>query len=178
MNEKDKVVCNSAFFFIGFSAAGKTTLAKLYKNYLDKKGYKTFLLDGNEMSDFKILNKYDGFDINSRLKRALDLTHLVNWIKSQGIIPIVAVIGQPLDARNDWRKNIDGYKQIFLKCSLNICKQRDNKNIYINKNGSNKSIIGQDIKFDEPENSDLVLDSSLNEPNQLLDILINHRFIA
>ena len=118
----------NAYFFIGYSAVGKTTLAKLFKDFLDKKGYKTFLFDGDEMADLKILQKFNGYDIESRYKRTLQLTSLVNWIKLQDIIPIVAVIGQPKKARDNWRKNISGYKQIYLKCDLEVCIKRDNKN--------------------------------------------------
>ena len=172
----NKSILNSAFFFVGLSAAGKTTLAKLYKKYLDEKGYKTFLFDGNEMSNYKVLRDYEGFDITSRYKRGLDLANLVNWIKSQGIIPIVAVIGQPKKIRKYWRNNIIGYKQIYIKCDLKICIQRDNKNIYKNESNSNDKIVGKDIKFEEPKNSDLILNSGVLNPKKLFEKLINHSF--
>ena len=62
----NKIPLDSVFFFVGASASGKTTLAKLFKDYLDHNGYSTLLCDGNEMSEYKILNSFilmDSFSI-------------------------------------------------------------------------------------------------------------------
>tara|TARA_Y100000590_G_scaffold211779_2_gene239988 strand:- start:10067 stop:10252 length:186 start_codon:yes stop_codon:yes gene_type:complete len=40
-------------FFIGASAEGKITLAKLFKDFLDRSGYSTFLCDGNDIYKIK-----------------------------------------------------------------------------------------------------------------------------
>ena len=169
MKKNNLKITESAFFFIGFSASGKTTLAKLFIEYLNKKQHSAFLFDGNEMSDYKILNKFNGFDIDSRYKRAKQLTNMVNWVKNQEIIPIVAVIGQPEKAREYWRKNVKGYFEIYLKCNLEICINRDNKGIY----NDNSNIIGKDLDFQEPKQYDIMLNSEKYSPEELLNQLIN-----
>ena len=160
---------NPAFFLIGYSGVGKTTLAEMLRDSLVDSGHKVFLFDGDDMSQSKVLSKFNGRDIDSRLKRAYQLTHLINWIRKQEIIPIVSVIGQPKKAREHWRHNIDGYAEIYLECNLDECIRRDNKNVY--KGSSN--VIGVDIEFEKPQNPEITLDAESNSPTMLLKILTN-----
>ena len=163
------------FFLIGYSGVGKTTLAKMLKKYMDEAGYKTFLFDADDMSKSEVLSKFDGMDIDSRYERAKQLTLLVNWIRKQDIIPIVSVIGQPEKARDYWRNKIDGYVEIYLKCSLDECIKRDNKKIYNSSSideSNSQNVVGIDIEFEEPKYSDIVLNAEINSSNQLLKKLI------
>ena len=120
------------------------------------------------MSDYELLSKFNGFDMESRLARAKQLVNLIHWAQNQNAIPIVSVIGQPAQAREYWRENINDYIEIFLKCDLEACIERDNKKVYDSPDGN---IVGIDLNFDEPSNPDIILDSQNNEPNDLLDIL-------
>ena len=165
----NKIPLDSAFFFVGASAAGKTTLAKLFKDFLDQNGYSTFLCDGNDMAEYKVLDSFSGFDIESRAKRGKQLTNLINWIKKQNIIIIASVIGQPVSSLDYYRKHISNYNEIYLKCSIEACIKRDNKNIYL---GNDSNVVGKDIKFQDPKNFDIILDSQNNTPEKLLSQLI------
>ena len=131
----------------------------------------TSLFDGNEMGDFGILKPRDGYDIDSRMRRAVHLSNIVNWVNYKGLTPVVAVIGQPEEARKYWRNNIKGYFEIYLKAKFETCVKRDNKDIYISNKGS---IIGKDIPFNEPDNSDLVLNTDHATPSELLKIVLKN----
>jgi adenylylsulfate kinase len=165
LNDKNKI---PAIFLIGFSGSGKTTLGLLIKEELIKMGKSCIQCDADQLAQYKLLSKFNGFDIGSRLSRAKQLVNIINWSLNQNIIPIATVIGQPAKAREYWRKNIKGYKEIYLKCSLEHCMKRDNKNLY---NGSDKDILGVDISFEEPSSSDIILDSELHKPEELLAII-------
>ena len=159
------------YFIIGYSGVGKTTLGFMLRDYLVKKGSPTFVLDNNDMQDFKITSAFGGMDIDSRYKRAVQVTNLIKWIQNQEIITIVPAIGQPAKARESWARNIDGYTEIYLKASIDVCKKRDNKDIY-NTNEVRPNIIGVDIPYEEPENSHIVLDAENHTPEELLSQFI------
>jgi adenylylsulfate kinase len=156
---------NKSYFIIGYSGVGKTTVANLVVDYLKNRGHNTLLFDGDKMSKYCILNKYNGHDITSRLKRAKQLTNVVNWVSDQKVTPIVAVIGQPKEARSYWRSNIDNYYEIYLRAPIEECMKRDNKSIYDNKK---ENVVGIDIAFDEPIESDIILNTVNKTPNDLL----------
>ena len=158
-----------AVFLVGLSGVGKTTLARLILDFFRRKGLTPIFFDGNEMYDFQILKPENGHDIESRLHRAIHLTKIINWSISQNMIPVVAVIGQPKEARDYWRKHIDGYFEIYLKADLSVCVNRDDKNIY---SSGRTDIIGRDIIFNEPNNSDLVLDTNNSTPVELLKYIV------
>ena len=151
---------------------GKTTLGLILRDYLVRKGIPTFVLDNNDMQNFKITSTFGGMDIESRYKRAIQVTNLIRWIQNQDITTIVPAIGQPAKAREYWAENINGYTEIYLQCSIDVCKQRDNKNIY-NTIEENPNIIGIDIPYEEPENSHIVLNAQDHTPEELLGQLID-----
>jgi adenylylsulfate kinase-like enzyme len=160
-----------AYFLIGYSGVGKTTLGFMLQEYLAKKNITSFVLDNNDMQEFHITSTFGGMDIDSRYKRAMQVTNLINWIKNQGITPIIPAIGQPAKARELWIENIVGYTEIHLICDIETCIKRDNKNIY-NTKDSNPKIIGIDIPYEEPENSHVNLNAKDNTPEQLLAQLV------
>ncbi len=169
-----KLEKDGAIFLIGLSASGKTTLAHLLVQKMRDQNIPCFLMDGCEMNQQEILPKFRGHDIESRKQRAIYLIKLVNWIASQSIVPVVAVIGQPASARKAWREQIENYHEVYLKCDFDVCVNRDNKGLYqAALRGEKKSVIGLDIDFDEPESADLILDSTFLTPQELLDKLWN-----
>jgi adenylylsulfate kinase-like enzyme len=173
--EQNKDLKIGAIFIIGLSAAGKTTLADLLVKHLREQSLPCFLLDGCEMNERKILQEYAGHDLESRKNRGLQLINIINWIGKQHILPIAAVIGQPSEARIRWRKKICNYTEIYLKCDIEVCKNRDQKHLYESAlHGENKSIVGVDLLFDEPKNSDLVLQSDQLSPGIMLDELLRY----
>lgn len=164
---------NNAIFITGISAAGKTTLAKKLIDKLRQNLYNIILLDGTEMYENSILFPFNGHTINDREQRANHHIRLVKWLGSQGILPIVAFIGQPLEIRKLWSSTLDDWKEIYLKCDIDTCIERDNKNLYNNKNDtiSKKSIIGIDDNFDEPKKAWLTVDTGKNNPSEVQSIV-------
>ena len=60
------------------------------------------------------------------------------------------------------RNTIQNYKEIYVKCSLKKCIERDVKGLYKKAlNGKIKNFTGLDSTFEEPINSDLILYSSV-----------------
>tara|TARA_B100001142_G_C14075294_1_gene555202 strand:- start:80 stop:640 length:561 start_codon:yes stop_codon:yes gene_type:complete len=160
---------NNAIFITGVSAAGKTTLANKLIFELRKNLYNVILLDGTDMYDNSILFPFNGHTLKDREQRANHHIRLVKWLSSQGILPIVAFIGQPLEIRKLWSSTLDDWKEIYLKCDIEECIRRDNKNLYNNEKNKDKknSIIGIDDSFNEPQDSWLTIDTGQNSPSEV-----------
>ena len=106
------------------------------------------------------------FTIKNREKNAERLSRLTKLFSDQRI----NVVGSVLSNFPKWqrwnKKNIKNYKQIYLKVSLKNLILRDTKGLYKNAlKKKKKNVVGIDIKFHEPLNSDLILDNNKNLKN-------------
>ena len=159
-----------SIWIMGLSAAGKSTLAGLLSERLRQEGYPCMLLDGEEVR--RIFDERLGYDEESRRKQTQRIVRLTRWVSDQGILPVVAIIHPFEDDRADCRATLDGYFEVYLKCPLEACVLRDAKNVYQPAiDGTAKDVVGVDIPYDPPTQSDLVLESDKLSPGELLDIL-------
>jgi len=155
---------------MGLSSAGKSTLANMLIKRLRDNGYPCLLLDGDQIRS--IFPERLGFDPESRRKQTLRVMALTQWISSQGILPIVAIIHPFENGRRTCRETLHNYFEVYLKCSLETCSARDAKNIYGPAIAGNaKNVVGVDIPYDTPQNPDLELESNTMSPEQMLEVL-------
>tara|TARA_B100001167_G_scaffold171255_1_gene122366 strand:- start:142 stop:669 length:528 start_codon:yes stop_codon:yes gene_type:complete len=160
-----------SLWLIGPSASGKTTISKIiYKQLLEK--YKSLiLLDGDYAR--KIFVSESGYDPISRSKNIRKYIEVIKWLNSFGISSIVAAINAFEKDRVFGRKEITNYKEVFLKCSLDERVKRDKKKLYTPAlNGEKKNVVGVDIPFEDPINTDLTIDTEKNSPESAADEIL------
>ncbi|MFC1918924.1 adenylyl-sulfate kinase [Chloroflexota bacterium] len=163
-------------WLIGISGSGKTTLGNKLKEYLDKLNKKSFLIDGDVVRSF--FDNDLGYSREERvanIKRILLATHVLS---ESGTIAIVCNIHPFEELRAFARMKIKGYNEIYLKKDLNTSKRNDVKAMYQDNIGKTE-IVGIDLKFDEPKDSDLIVDtSSDNEDESFARILrfLNNKY--
>ena len=159
-----------SIWITGLSSSGKTTLARLLVTRLKENGYPCLLLDGNETRNL-FENKY-GFDEGSRRKQTHRIATLAKWLIKQNSIPVVSIIHPFEDDRNTCKKEIPGYFEVYLKCSLKECIRRDKKNVYLPVIQQEKeNVIGLDIKYDEPSEPMITLDTEIFSAEECLETL-------
>ena len=77
----------------------------------------------------------------------------------------------------EWnRKYFANYFEIYLNVPLELVKRRDPKGIYKKfEKGQEKNIVGIDIPWHEPKNSDLVIDvDEMKSVSEVRDIIIEN----
>ena len=149
----------------GLSSSGKTQLARHVVNRLKKNNYPSLLIDGAETRD--LFKPKFGFDPISRRKQTKRMMNLATWIIKQRIIPVVAMIHPFEEDRIKCLKEIPGYYEIHLKCNLDECIRRDQKNVYSSKN----FVVGMDIPYEEPVSANHILESDKLNTEELLELL-------
>lgn len=142
-------------WLIGISGAGKTTIGRRLETYLNEKGVRNYLLDGDEVRDlFDRDLGYSDADREANIKRILLGAYLLDRTGTFGIVCNIS----PLEhLRALARRKIPGYHEVYLKKDLRISMKNDVKGMY-QANLGKTQIVGLDATFDEPQHPDLVLE--------------------
>lgn len=158
-------------WLIGISGAGKTTIGLKLKDYFNKTGKKSYLLDGDEVRNlFDNDLGYSNYDRVMNIKRIILGAYLLD---KNEIITIVCNIAPFESLRKLARNKILDYNEIYLKKDLKISINHDVKNMYVNNLGKT-AVVGVDINFDEPCNSDLILDVDKTSEEETFRIIKNY----
>lgn len=175
-NQKSTVI-----WLTGLSGSGKSTIANELENKLFKLGYRTYVLDGDNIRSG--LNKDLGFSDSHRKENIRRISEVAKLMADAGMITITAFIS-PFEEERNKAKEILNYNlvEVFVKTSLDICIQRDTKGLYKKAlSGEIKNFTGIDSPYEEPKNPNVVVEAgecSIEEcVNTIYEYLLNNSFI-
>jgi adenylyl-sulfate kinase len=116
-------------WFTGLSGSGKSTLAQKLERELRKRGFsKIEILDGDIVRTH--LSKGLGFSREDRDTNIRRIGFVCKLLSRNGVIAISAAISPYRDIRDYNRKEIGDFIEVYCKCSLNDCIERDVKGLY------------------------------------------------
>jgi adenylylsulfate kinase len=144
----------------GLSGSGKTTLSRAVGERLKSAGWKTEVLDGDEVR--QMFSPELGFSRKDREIHARRVSYVARKLARNGVAVLVAMITPYETSRQAARSEVAArFVEVWLQCPLEICRQRDPKGIYQRTlAGSIKRMTGIDDPFEEPLNPDLVVDTA------------------
>jgi adenylylsulfate kinase len=146
----------SLIWFTGLSGSGKSTLAVQLEAELHALGYKTYLLDGDNIRSG--LNKDLSFSDEGRIENIRRIGEVSKLLLDAGIIVLSAFIS-PFRSDREQVKQIVGtknYIEVFVDAPLAVCEQRDVKGLYKKaRAGEVKNFTGIDSPYEAPENADV-----------------------
>ena len=158
----------------GLSGSGKSTIANQLEIELSKLGKRTYLLDGDNVRHG--LNKDLGFTDTDRVENIRRVAEVSKLMVDAGLITLVSFIS-PFKSERQMARNLlssDEFFEIFVNTSLEECEKRDPKGLYKKaRAGDLKNFTGIDSSYEEPENPDLILNTSSGNAEQLTDKIIN-----
>ena len=153
-------------WFTGLSGSGKSTLAHALEEKLFQKGFRTFVLDGDNIRHG--LNSNLDFSEEGRTENIRRISEVSKLMLESGLIVMTAFISPFSKDRNEARNLIsnDDFIEIYCKASLEVCEARDVKGLYkLARAGEIKNYTGVDSPYEEPENPEL----TINTDRQTLD---------
>jgi adenylylsulfate kinase len=160
-------------WFTGLSGSGKSTLSIQLESLLHKKGYKTYLLDGDNMRSG--LNKDLSFTDEGRVENIRRIGEVSKLFLDAGYVVLSAFIS-PFKADRDQVKSIvspENHIEVFVDCPLEVCEQRDTKGLYKKaRAGLVKNFTGIDSPYEVPENPDIVIKSNEMSIDDAIEILL------
>jgi adenylylsulfate kinase len=147
------------FWFTGLSGAGKSTLAHSVEESLHQKGYRTFVLDGDNVRHGLCADL--SFSDEDRKENIRRVGHMSMLYVEAGIIVLTAFIS-PFRADRDNVRKIAGanFHEIYCKASLETCEDRDVKGLYKRaRAGEIPDFTGISSPYEEPDFADLTVDT-------------------
>jgi len=146
-------------WFTGLSASGKSTIANKLDVELNKKGLRTYILDGDNVR--MGLNKDLGFSPESRKENIRRISEVAKLFADSGTIVMTAFISPYREDRDSARDVIGkDYVEVFVNTPIEECIKRDPKGLYKKAiAGEIKGFTGIDAPYEEPLSSEISLDN-------------------
>ncbi len=149
-----------ALWFTGLSGSGKSTLAHEVERHLYSRGCHTFVLDGDNVRHG--LNSDLGFSPQDRAENIRRLAELVRLFTEAGVIVLTAFIS-PYRADRERARRLLGpgdFFEIYCRCSLAVCEQRDPKGLYKKaRAGDIAEFTGVSAPYEEPLSPEITVDT-------------------
>lgn len=145
-------------WFTGLSGSGKTTLSRQIEEILLERGLKVEVLDGDVIRTN--LSKGLGFSKEDRDTNIRRIGFVCNLLTRNDVVAIAAAISPYREIRDENRKLIGSYVEVFCKCPLDTLKERDPKGLYKKvAAGEIKNFTGVDDPYDDPANPEVLVET-------------------
>jgi adenylyl-sulfate kinase len=147
-------------WFTGLSGSGKSTLAVQLEANLHEKGFKTYLLDRDNIRAG--LNKDLSFTDEDRVENIRRIGEVSRLLLDSGLVVLSAFISPFRQDREQVRSIVgaNNYVEVFVDAPLEVCEQRDVKGIYQKaRAGEIKNFTGIDSPYETPINPDIRIDT-------------------
>ena len=163
------------FWLYGLSGSGKSTIANAFERELNKAGYMTQILDGDNIRSG--LNANLGFSDEDRAENIRRIAEVAKLYLNSGVITITSFICPTRELRQLARSVVGeaDFLEVFVKASFETCASRDPKGLYKKaKAGQIANFTGKDSAFEEPAPADpvLVLDTETASVQQSVALLL------
>src|SRR6266851_4263167 len=145
-------------WFTGLSGSGKSTLSEVIEQHMKALGRNVEVLDGDIVRTH--LSKGLGFSREDRDTNIKRIGFVCNLLTRNGVICISAAIAPYREARDWARKEIGNFVEVYVRCPIEVCRQRDVKGLYkLVDEGKIKNFTGVDDPYEEPENPELIIET-------------------
>jgi adenylylsulfate kinase len=115
-------------WFTGLPSSGKSTLARLVEAEVRERGFPVMVLDGDEVRTWLTVGL--GFSRQDREENIRRIAHLAMFQNRGGLATITAAISPYQGARDEARRLIGRFVEVYVNCPVEVCEQRDVKGLY------------------------------------------------
>jgi adenylyl-sulfate kinase len=152
-------------WFTGLSGAGKTTLARLVETELKSRGHRVEVLDGDIIRTN--LSRGLGFSKEDRDTNIRRIGFVCDLLSRNDVVAIAAAISPYREVRDEVRKSIAGFVEVYVKCPIDVLAERDVKGLYKKAlAGEIKNFTGVDDPYEEPHSPEVMVETDQETPDQ------------
>jgi adenylylsulfate kinase len=146
----------------GLSGAGKSTLASAVARELARHGIGVEILDGDEVR--QNLSQGLGFSREDRDTNIRRIGYVAKLLTRNGVAVITAAISPYRAVRDEVRREIGAFVEVYVKASLDECIRRDTKGLYRRALAREiPQFTGVSDPYEAPLDPELVIDTELED---------------
>ncbi len=168
------MVCRDKGFVIwltGLPASGKSTVAKRLVKLFRDMGRKVEMLDGDSVRPW--LSPEAGFTREDRTRHLRRVAYVSHLLARNGVIVVASFVSPYRDVRKMARDLIKDFIEVYVKCPLEVCIERDPKGLYRRAlAGEIKHMTGIDDPYEEPEDPEVTIDTSKMTPEECVEAIL------
>ncbi|MCY8857214.1 adenylyl-sulfate kinase [Bacillus atrophaeus] len=161
-------------WFTGLSGSGKSVMANAVDEKLYERGIQSYVLDGDNIRHG--LNQDLGFRAEDRVENIRRIGEVAKLFVDSGQIILTAFISPFREDRKMVKEKFpqEEFFEIYIKCPLNICEERDPKGLYKKaRSGEIKHFTGIDSPYEAPLSPDLTIESDKISIADAADLIIH-----
>ena len=151
----------------GLSGSGKTTLAGLAEREIRGRGLKVECLDGEAFRTH--LSQGLGFTKEDRDMNVRRIGFVCHLLSRNGIVAIASAISPYRAVRDEIRERIGAFIEVYVKCPLEICIQRDDQGLYKKaRTGEIAHVTGISDPYEAPLHPEIIVETDKEPPRESL----------
>ncbi len=145
-------------WFTGLPCSGKSAVADKVAEILKGKGLKVERLDGDIVR--KSLTRDLGFSKKDRDENIRRVTFVAKLLTRNGVAVLTSFISPYREVRANARQEIENFVEVYVKCPVEVCMQRDVKGMYEKAiKGEIKEFTGISDPYEEPLDPEILLET-------------------
>ena len=145
-------------WFTGLSGSGKTTLARKVEEVLLERGMKVEVLDGDVVRTN--LSRGLGYSKEDRDINIRRIGFVCNLLTRNDVVAIAAAISPYREIRDENRKLVGNFVEVYCRCPIEELKKRDNKGLYEKAlKGEIQNFTGVSDPYEEPLKPEVVVNT-------------------
>ena len=170
---------SALIWFTGLSGSGKSTLAHALEERLFNMGIRSYVLDGDNIRGG--LNGDLGLSPEDRKENIRRTAEVAKIMVDSGILVFAAFIAPYRNSRmlvRELMAHVPFY-ECYVRCPVDVCETRDPKGLYKKaRKGEITNMTGVTAPYEEPESSELVVDTNLMPLNKCVDRLVDFLIVS
>jgi len=159
-------------WFTGLSGSGKSTLTSMVAAELRRRGVHVETLDGDEVR--KQLSRGLGFSRQDRDENIRRIGFVAKLVGRSGACAIAAAISPYREVRNEVRRSIENFVEVYTECPIAVLAERDPKGLYKKAlAGEIKNFTGVDDPYEAPEEPEVRVHTDRETPAESLEKILD-----
>jgi adenylylsulfate kinase len=152
----------AVIWFTGLAGSGKSTVASVVEAMLRERDLPVENLDADEVR--QNLSPNLGFSLEARDENTKRLAWMGKVLSRHGVNVVIAAVATLRRFRDRAREMCPHFVEVYVKCPLEICQERDPKGLYSRRaRGEINDVDGIDIPYEEPAKAEVVFDTSTTD---------------